>query len=217
MARTRYDSSLKEIQMDVVRLSYYCEDLVRRVTKAMCRRDHLAAQKVLDEENQINDMRLQIEERLIRLIATQSPIAADLRMVFATSRIVTDLKRISDYAIEIAKCTLRLRDEEVIAPASDLQKMCSTAVEMINNAVTAYTQRNVELAQTVAGTDDTLDVLYETIYRQMTMFSDQKTVSLKNAVDIMLVARSLENIGDHASSICEWVVFYVTGTYNTMT
>lgn len=213
MARTHYDTALKEIQMDVVRLSYHVTDLVDRVTRAMCRRDHVEAQKVLDEESQINEMRINVEEHLIRLTATQHPMAIDLRMVFAASRIITDLKRIADHAIEIARCTLRLQDEEVVAPASDLMKMSNLAIGMINDAVNAYIKRDAKLAIDVAETDDTLDVLNETVYREMTLPEEGKAGSIKNIVDVLLVARALENIGDHASSMSEWVVFYVTGNF----
>jgi phosphate transport system protein len=170
-----------------------------------------SAQRIVNDDRLINERRFGIEADVLALIATQQPMASDLRVLASILEIATELERIGDYGKGIAKIALLIGLEPLIKPLIDLPRMASRVQEMLQQSLEAFTGRNVELALQVAASDDEVDALYNQVYRELLTFiiSDPRTID--QATHLLWVGHNLERAGDRVTNICERVVFMVTG------
>ena len=145
------------------------------------------------------------------LIATQQPLARDLRVIFAAIKMGTDLERIADYGVGVAKTAIRLKDDEYIKPLIDLPRMTGIACEMLNMSVRAFANNDPELAIETARRDNDLDSLFKQIYRELLTYVLESPRYINQMMSFVLIARYLERVGDHITNVCEWIVFNATG------
>ena len=216
MTRTVFTQSLQELQDGVLALGSMVEKAIGRAVESLRNQDVQLAQQVIDGDAAINDARWELEESAINLMATQAPMARDLRRIAAVMHIVTELERMADHAEGIAVLTLRTADEPHLKPLVDIPRMADTARELLVEALDAYTEGDAERARQIARRDDEVDRLYEQVYRELLTFmiSDPRTIT--RATHLLWVAHNVERIADRVTNICERVVFVVTGQIEEM-
>lgn len=211
MTRTAFVQSLQELQDGVMSLGSMTEKAIGRAIDSLKNQDSALAQRVVDEDKRINEARYQLEDACILLMATQAPMASDLRRITAVMQIATELERMADHAEGVAVLTLRTADEPLLKPLVDLPRMADIARELLLEALDAYVEDDAERAKQVARRDDEVDRLYEQVYRELLTFmiSDPRTIT--RATHLLWVAHNVERIADRVTNICERVVFVVTG------
>ncbi len=216
MTRTVFTQSMQEMQEEMLSLGSMVEKAVARSVEALRTQNVELAQQIIEFDEHINAQRWKIEENSTLLIATQAPLAGDLRYIFAVMHIATELERMADYAQGIAKLTLRIVDEPLLKPLIDLPRMADIGRELLMEALDAFIEQDADRARQVARRDDEVDQLYEQVYRELLTFmiSDPRTVP--RATHLLWVAHNLERIADRVTNICERTIFSVTGEIEEM-
>ena len=211
MPRTAFEQHLTELRHEVIDLGSRAEQAIRQAMESLRRRDLTLARAVVDGDYEINRRRFDIEDRAINLIATQQPMASDLRALVAVIHIVTELERIADYAEGIARISLMLGEQTLPQPLDRLQEMANLGIDMMHRSLTAFIERDVELARSVCTADDDLDSLYDGNYAEIIGRLLMEPQLAKVLTYQLWTAHNLERIGDRATNICERVVYLVTG------
>lgn len=209
--RVDYERNLKQLQDKVLALGSMVEKAIGLSMEAMKNRDIELAKKLVEDDELINVKRYEIEEDCIHLIATQAPMARDLRVIVAVLNIIIDLERIGDHAAGNAKIAIMLGEEPPLKPLIDLPRMSDKTADMLHRALDAFIKRDATAARAVTMDDDEVDALYDQIFRELLFFmaEDPKTVS--RSTRLIWAAHNLERSADRVTNICERVVFVVTG------
>ena len=211
MVRADFDRSLKVLQDDLVSLGSIVEKAITKSLNGLKNRDLQLSRQVVEEDDYIDQQRFQLEEQCIDLIATQQPIAIDLRTLMSVLHIATELERMGDYAEGIAKISLMMGDEAPLKPLIDIPRMADLAKSMLQESLSAYIQEDVEKALKVCQDDDDVDAIYDQVYRELLTFMIQDQESVQRATYLLWVAHNLERIADRSTNIAERVTFLVTG------
>jgi phosphate transport system protein len=209
--RKGFHQSLQELQQDLLKMGTLVEEAIHQAVKSLAQMDLELAEKVVAQDDQIDEMMLQIENGCLRLLALQQPMAGDLRVIGTALKIVTDLERIADHATDIAKTTLRLSGESLIKPLIDIQRMADLANGMVREALTAYVERNVDRALALEEKDHEVDALYTKMFSEIVTMMGSNRATNRQLTHLLMVARYLERVGDHATNLGEWVIYMVTG------
>jgi len=209
--RAEYDHQLSALKHEIIRMGALVEELLAGSMKALVDRDLDAASRIIDSDDVIDDLRDNIEEKCITLIATQQPLAKDLRVIFAAIKMATDLERIADYGVGIAETALKFEGEAYIKPLIDLPRMTDIACKMLLDSVRAYAEGDDALAEEAAKRDNALDELYRQIYRELLTYVLESPRHINQMMSFVLIARYLERVGDHIVNICEMIIYYATG------
>ncbi len=209
--RTAFHKYLREVEDDVLAMGNMVVKAIDRAIEALKKRDLTLAHQIIADDAKINEQRFSIEDKCIGLIATQQPVASDLRIIVAVLNIVTELERIGDYAEGIAKIVIMIGDEVPLKPLIDIPRMAEITLEMINNSLQSFVTRDVELAIKVVSLDSVVDGLYDQVFRELLTFMMVDPKTTNRATRLIWVAHNLERTADRATNICERVVFVVTG------
>ena len=211
MPRIDFDQQLGLLQRDVEVLAGNVSKAINRAVDALKRRDLDESRQVVQEDDYIDQMRFEIEERCVDLIATQQPMARDLRAIIALLHITVELERMGDHAEGIAKISLAMGDAPTLKPLIDIPRMTEKATEMLRNSIDSLMSRDVVKAHQVCQADDYVDDLYDQVYRELLLFMIQDPQTIERATYLLWVAHNLERIADRATNIAERVIFLVTG------
>lgn len=209
--RVDYERNLKQLQDKVLSLGSMVENAITLSMDAMKNRDTALAQRVVKDDSLINEKRFEIEEDCIHLIATQAPMARDLRVIVAVLNIIIDLERIGDHAAGNAKIAIMLGDEPPLKPLIDLPRMADKTADMLRRAMDAFVRRDAVAARKVTEDDDEVDALYDQIFRELLYFMGEDPRTVNRATRLIWAAHNLERSADRVTNICERVVFVVTG------
>jgi phosphate transport system protein len=209
--RTEFRKHLREVEEDVVTMGDMVAKAIDRSIKALQKRDLTLAHQIIADDAKINQRRFSIEEKCIGLIATQQPMANDLRIIVAVLSIIVELERIGDYAEGIAKIVVMIGDEAPLKPLIDIPRMGDLTLEMINASLKSFVTRDVELAMKAVSLDSVVDGLYDQVFRELLTFMMVDPKTINRATRLIWVAHNLERAADRATNICERVVFTVTG------
>jgi phosphate transport system protein len=182
--------------------------------EALKKRDIKGAEKIVEEDKEINKKRFDIERQLMILIATQQPMAHDLRLLASTMEIISELERMGDYAKGIANINLRMGEEALLKPLIDIPRMAQIGAGMLHRSLTAFVTEDVKSAQSIPTEDDEVDALYNQIYRELMLIIIQDPKSIERANWLLWVAHNLERVADRVTNICERTVFIATGEIN---
>lgn len=209
--RHSYDQELEHLRQDLLDMGKAVDRAIEEAVISLARQDLELARRVMDFDDQIDQMEVDIEDKCMVLIARQQPIARDLRIVGTGLKITTDLERMGDHAYDIAKITLSLANQPLIKPLVDIPRMAQMSQRMLKDALEAYTTLDIPLAEQVCLNDDEVDHIYHQVFRELLtyMMEDPKTIT--QATQLIFVARYLERIADHATNIAEWTIYLVTG------
>jgi len=213
MTRTGFDRSLAELKEKLLVMGGKVTEAIHRAVTALAQQDANLAQNVIDGDDEIDALAYELEEDCLRLIALQQPIAKDLRAVAAAYRMVTDLERIADHAVNIAEIEQRIGGEALIKPLIDIPRMARMVEEMVHASLNAYVQSDPEMARGNCQRDEEVDLLYESLFNELTGFImvGGESHRVVQALNLLFAARYLERVGDHATNIGERVIFMVTG------
>ncbi len=216
MTRVAYRAALKEVQRDVVEMSEMVASAIRKAVEALKARDLKASEKVVKGDKNINKKRFAIEKKCMMLIATQQPMAKDLRMLGAVINIITDLERIGDHAEGIAKISLSIGKDPMVKPLIDIPRMAEKGIDMLERSIKAFEERDVETARSICDEDDEVDALYDQIYRELLLMMIANPSIIEGATYLIWAAHNLERIADRVTNISERVVYMVTGKMEEM-
>ncbi|AAW40521.1 MAG: phosphate signaling complex protein PhoU [Dehalococcoides mccartyi] len=211
MPRMGFDRHLRELEDDMLLLGSMVGKAVDRSMQSMKERDLELAKQVIEEDKLINQKRFEIEEKSVELMATQQPMARDLRIIVAVLNIIVDLERIGDHAEGNAKIALMLGEEPPLKPLIDLPRMASKTEEMLNRALGAFVRRDSAEALRVIDEDDEVDGLYNQIFRELLVFMAEDPHTISRATRLIWAAHNLERSADRVTNICERVLFVITG------
>ena len=211
MTREHYGQELKDLRSSVVAMASMVDKAVNNAVVALVQRDVSIAQQVVADDRAINEHRWRTEEHALLVIATQAPMASDLRMIAAVIHIVTDLERMADHAAGIAKIALQTADQPPLKPLVDIPRMSEIAQTMLHDAITAFIEDDQAAARAIVARDDEVDALYDQIYRELLTFMLADPTTINQATHLLWVAHNLERIADRVTNICERVVFAATG------
>ena len=209
--RMEYDHQLDELKHEIIRMSALVEEVLAKAMKALVAHDIEAAEATIAGDDVIDGLNASIEEKCITLIATQQPLAGDLRVIFAAAKMATDLERIADYGVGIAKGALSLKNEKYVKPLIDLPRMTDIACSMLRESVRAFTDRDSERAIEAAEQDNEIDRLFKQVYNELITIVMEDPGCVQQVTAFVLIARYLERVGDHITNICEWIVYNLTG------
>ena len=211
MTREQYVHHLEDLRGRIVSMGSMVDKAMTNAVTALAQRDVLLAQQVVAEDRAVNEYRWRTEEQALLLIATQAPMAKDLRTIAAAIHIVTDLERMADHAAGIAKIAIQTADQPPLKPLVDIPRMSEIARAMLHDAITAYIEDDPTDARAIVARDDEVDALYEQIYRELLTFMLADPTTIDQATHLLWAAHNLERIADRVTNICERVVFAVTG------
>jgi phosphate transport system protein len=217
MARERFEQEMRRLAERVLELGGLAESAVRDSVAALHRQDLDKARVLIEADRRINEMRFEMENEALLLIATQQPVAGDLRALAAVFEIATELERIADYAKGICTITLTIGDKPLLEPLQELQRMAELACGMLHRALQAYLDRDARTACAIPKEDNLVDDLYEQVYRRLVTHLLTNPQAIEEALHLTWVAHNLERVADRVGNICERVVFWVTGSVEEMT
>jgi len=211
MVRESFGRDLKALESEVVALGKTVGEAVRRATEALRQRDVVAAGQIDAEDDDINQKRLELEEKCLALLATQQPMASDLRTLAAILHIATDLERMGDHAAGLARLVMRMGDEPLIKPLVDIPRMADVVREMLTEALDAFVSRDEGAARRVASRDDEVDALHDQVHRELFLLMIQNPRNITQATYLMWASHGLERIADLVTNVCERAVFVAKG------
>jgi len=206
-----FHEELEALKQTLLAMGGLVEDQIRRVMKALLERDDVMAQEVIERDRQVNTYDVEVDEQCVSLLALYQPAAGDLRFITTAMKIVTDLERIGDQAVNIAQRVLELNREPQLKPYIDLPRMAEQAQRMVKESLDAFVARDTALARQVCGEDSEVDLLKEQIFRELLTFMMEDPRTIPRAIRLILISRFMERVADHATNIGEMVVYLVEG------
>ena len=209
--RTVFHKRLKEVQDDLLAMGSMVEKAISRSIEALQKRDLIAAKQIIADDAKINEKRFNIEERCIQLIATQQPMAGDLRTIICVLNIITELERIGDHAEGNAKIVIMIGDEPPLKPLIDIPRMAEKTINMLHRSLDAFIRSDADAARQIMTEDDEVDNLYNQVFRELISYMVEDPKTITRATRLLWVAHNLERCADRVTNICERVVFNVTG------
>jgi phosphate transport system protein len=204
-----FHEELEALKQTLLAMGGLVEDQIRRVMTALLERDSGLAQEVIDRDRQVNAYDVEVDEKCVELLALHQPTAGDLRFITTAMKIVTDLERIGDQAVNIGQRALELNAEPQLKPYIDLPRMAERAQRMVKESLDAFVARDTELARQVCAEDGAVDDLNHQIFRELLTFMMEDPKTIPRAIRLILIARFLERVADHATNIAEMVVYMV--------
>lgn len=212
MIRASFQESIDSVKEKLFEMAEMVIQSINRSIEALRTKNTEEAERIKADDELINKKRWEIEEECINLIATQQPVATDLRKLIAILNIIVDLERMGDHAEGIAKIVIMHREQPLVKPLIDIPRMAEKATEMIKKSIEAFEREDMELAQRICEMDDEVDILHEQIYRELISFMLEDPKTITRATYLIWAAHNLERIADRVTNICERIVFLVSGT-----
>jgi phosphate transport system protein len=211
MVRRFFEEQIRELLEDLLEMGQMVTDSIQRSVQALAQQDDELAGQVIAYDDDINAIQQEIDEKCLVLLATQQPMASDLRAILAISNIAAELERIGDYAEGIARLAIKLSDRPLLKPLIDIPRMAEKSRQMLATALEAFARQDVAAAEAVGQADDEVDALYDQVYRELLVFMMEDPRTITQATYLLWVAHNLERIGDRTTNIAERVVFLNSG------
>ncbi|MCL1848134.1 MAG: phosphate signaling complex protein PhoU [Clostridiales bacterium] len=209
--RNRFEEQLEKLNNTLIEMGGLIEAKIADATKALINQDVLTAQHIIDGDNEVDDMEKEIESLCLKIIMQQQPVAGDLRLVSSILRIITDLERIGDHAVDISELTILLAGKKYIKKLEHIPQMATATMKMLTDSIDAYVRKDIELAKQVIAYDDVVDDLFDQVKAELISIIKENADNGDQAIDLIMIAKYFERIGDHATNVAEWVIFSLTG------
>jgi phosphate transport system protein len=206
---THFQRELEEVKENLLKMASLVEDSIRNAVQSLVKRDSEFARQIFEGENRINALEIAIDDYCLRLLALRQPMAGDLRFITSAMKIVTDLERMGDEAVNIAERAIPLNQEPQLKPYIDIPRMAEIVQSMVRDVLDAFVNRNAKLARLVCERDDEVDGLDDQVFRELLTYMMSDPTTIARGLYLMIVSRSLERIADHATNIAEDVIFMV--------
>ena len=211
--RNRFDEQLHALNHELLDMGALIERAIRNATDALENQDAEAALQTMAAEKEVNQAERDIEALCMKLLLQQQPVARDLRFISSALKMVTDMERIGDQATDIAELVMFLSKEPYVKPLNYLPQMAEKSIRMVTGALDAYVRKDIALAQEIMGMDDEIDSLFVTVKDELIALIRNDATAGSQAVDLLMIAKYYERIGDHAQNIAEWVEYALTGRH----
>ena len=211
--RNRFDEQLHTLNHELLEMGALIERAIRSATDALVKQDVEAALQAIAADKEVNQAERDIESLCLKLLLQQQPVARDLRLISSALKMITDMERIGDQAADIAELVVYMSKEPYMKPLNHLPQMAEHAISMVTGALDAYVRKDVALAQEVMGMDDAIDALFVTVKDELIALIRNDASAGSQAIDLLMIAKYYERIGDHAQNIAEWVEYALTGKH----
>jgi phosphate transport system protein len=211
MIRKTFENEIQQVKDEVLLLGSMVEHAIMASVETLKKRDIKGSEKIIADDAEINKKRFAIESQLMILIATQQPMAHDLRLLASTMEIISELERMGDYAKGIANINIRMGEDRLLKPLIDVPRMAQIGTSMLHRSLTAFVNEDVEAARAIPVEDDEVDGLYNQIYHELMLLIIQDPKTIERANWLLWVAHNLERVADRVTNICERTIFIATG------
>jgi phosphate transport system protein len=215
-ARQSFEHELEVLKQNLTEMGTLIENAIERSLEAFRTQNDALAKEIIEGDRMINDMEKTIEARCLSLILKQQPVARDLRIVTTALKVVTDMERIGDHAADIAELIIRVKGEPMYNLVKDIPEMGKATKEMVRDSISAFTTEDVPMAKQIMKKDDVVDALFDHVKEEVIELLRASRDHADLCVDILMIAKYFERIGDHAVNICEWTEFHETGSLNNV-
>ncbi|MFV0314083.1 MAG: phosphate signaling complex protein PhoU [Anaerotignum sp.] len=215
MVRSRFDSQLDQLNVEMIKMGALCEEAISACMKAFLDNDDRASLIVFEKDNEIDIKEKEIEELCMRLLLQQQPVARDLRVISSALKMISDMERIGDQVSDIAEITAFIKDNELKSKIH-IRDMAVAAVKMVTDSVDSFVKKDLELAKSVMEYDDVLDDLFSKVKQELIDLIVKDQANGELCLDLLMISKYLERIGDHATNIAEWVEYSITGHHVRM-
>lgn len=213
--RNKFDTELENLNLELIKMGSLIENSIEISARALINQDLELVQKVNEFEVEIDEMEKTIESHCLKLLLQQQPVASDLRLISTALKMITDMERIGDNAEDIAEIARYLVNQKYIKDLVHIPQMADATISMVKRAIDAYVSKDKELALQVCKDDDIVDDLFQLVKKELIEKIQENTENGEQAIDLLMVAKYLERIGDHAENLAEWVIFSITGQHKT--
>ena len=211
--RTKFEEQLARLHDMLIEMGAMIEKAITMAIQALVEQDEKMAKSAISYDNEIDQMEKDIETLCLRLLLQQQPVASDLRLISSALKMITDMERIGDQAADISEITLMLTGATYIKKLEHIPQMAVTASKMVTESIDAFVKKDLALANAVIECDDVVDYLFDTIKNDLIGLIQADRANGEQAIDLIMIAKYFERIGDHATNIAEWVVFSITGKH----
>lgn len=209
--RNRFDQQLEVLHLELIKMGSLCEDAISAAAKALFKENKEMAEKCFATEVEIDQKERDIESLCMKLLLQQQPVARDLRQISSALKMISDMERIGDQAADIAEITLFIQDNDARSKIH-IQEMASAASQMVTDSIESYVKHDLQLAYAVMEADDEVDRLFDEVKKELISLLGENADNGEVCIDLLMIAKYLERIGDHAVNIAEWVEYSITGT-----
>ncbi len=211
MTRNSFDLKLQQLHEDLMAMGEAVAKQIEDSIDALKKQDEILAEKVIQKDDVIDDYEEDIEDKCIKLMATEQPLASDLRRIFITTKIITDLERMGDHAVDIAKISKKLIGETYIKELIDIPNMAKIVEKMIKDSLEVYITTDISRAHEVSKMDDQVDILFKSIFDELLVIMRNDQTTINQASQFLFICKFLERMADHATNICEWTIYLECG------
>lgn len=211
--RNRFDRQLEQLNNELIEMGNLVEHAIQSAVTALVKKDIAKAKAAIEFDQEVDRQERDIEALCMKLLLQQQPVASDLRLISAALKMITDMERIGDQAADISEITIFLAGEDYVQDLSLLSQMAMETILMVTHSVEAFVQKDLNLAKEVIAHDDIVDKHFDDIKQQLIRLIQENVASSEQAADLLMVAKYLERIGDHATNIAEWVIYSITGSH----
>jgi phosphate transport system protein len=213
MMRSRFDEQLELLNRELIEMGALIENAILSAVKALVEKDVEQAKQAIEFDHEVDEKEKTIENLCLKLLLQQQPVAKDLRFISAALKMITDMERIGDQATDISEITILLSDTPYVKKLEHIPEMANATIKMVNESIDAFVNKDLALARSVMEYDDVVDDYFDTIKEEIIGVIQKNPESSGQAIDLMMIAKYLERIGDHAVNIAEWVEFSITGIH----
>lgn len=213
MVRSRFDAQLEQLNVELIKMGALCEEAITASVSALMKYDRTVVQMVFEKDNEIDHMERDIETFCMRLLLQQQPVARDLRTISSALKMISDMERIGDQAEDIAEIAeyVHLSD---LSSGVHITDMAEAVVHMVNNSVDSFVKKDIDIAYLVISMDDTVDEIFLKVKKELIEAVRNGHDDAESLVDLLMIAKYFERIGDHAENIAEWVIYAITGRHD---
>jgi len=211
--RNRFDRELDLLNNELIEMGNLIESSIKAAISALKEQNVELAKKIVENDSEIDDMEREIEKRCLKLLLQQQPVAGDLRFISSALKMITDMERIGDQASDISEITIRLADKPYIKELIHIPEMAEVAIKMVKYSIDSFVRKDIELIKKVILLDDQVDELFDIIKNELIHIVREDINSKEQVIDLLMIAKYLERIGDHAQNIAEWVYYAITGEH----
>jgi len=209
--RNRFEEQLEILNETLIEMGKFVESRIQLATKALIEQDTDITRQIISSDIEVDDREKDIENQCMRLIMQQQPVARDLRTITSILKIITDLERIGDHAVDISEITEYMAGKEYIKKLEHIPQMADATTKMLHESIDAFVRRDTDLAYQVIAYDDVVDDLFVQVKNELISLIKKDVANGDQALDLLMIAKYFERIGDHATNVAEWVIFAVTG------
>lgn len=211
--RNKFDEQLLDLNDKLIQMGALIESAIANAVSALNEQEIETANKAIDFDTEIDQAEKEIESLCLKLLLQQQPVARDLRLISSALKMITDMERIGDQAADIAEITIQLAKSKKVKIPKHIRAMAQTTIQMVNDSIDAFVKKDLNLAYSVIKCDDTVDNLFDMVKDSLIKHLVDNVNDGEQAIDLIMIAKYFERIGDHATNIAEWVVFSITGTH----